>query len=103
MVSLASDKIQCNFAKMRSKKDLIWISLKRAFQVIAALYLLIGLADIFVGDPTTPLLQRFPLAWFLYWPKLFLPYRDKITDLDLIVSLSLDLVVFAGVSFLISA
>jgi hypothetical protein len=87
---------------MRSKKNLFWKSLKRALQLIAGLYLLILFSDIFVGDPTTPLLQRFPPAWILYWPKLFLSPRPKITDLDLIVSLSLDMVAFSVLIFLIS-
>ena len=85
--------------QMKSTPRLVWTSLKRAFQVITFLYLLISLCDIFVGDQRTPLLQRVRLAWVLYWPKLLLSQRPEITDRDLLVSLSVDLVVFSTAIF----
>lgn len=79
---------------METKKKAIWLSLKRAFSLTAAVYLSLEVAAIFVGDPVAPLLQRFPLAWILYWPKIFFMPNTALTDRDLAVCLVLNIAAY---------
>ena len=79
-----------------------WLSLKRAFTVTAAVYFLLGIVGLFAGDPATPLLNRFPLAWIWYWPKLFFGGGATVTDRDLIISLALNVAAYTMLIYAIS-
>jgi hypothetical protein len=85
-----------------NKAGRLWLSLKRAFTVTAAVYFVLTIVALFVGDPMTPLLNRFPLAWIWYWPKLFLWSGATVTDRDLIVSLALNIVAYTTLIYAIS-
>src|SRR5690348_10979343 len=60
-----------------------------------SLSLFIDIVDIFVGNQDLLLLQRLPLAWILYWPKLFLHAGPHISDLDRGVSSLVDTILCA--------
>jgi hypothetical protein len=87
---------------MKVNSGPLWPSMKRAFTVTAAVYFLLAIGGLFIGDPTTPLLNRFPLAWIWYWPKLFLAGSATVTDRDLIVSLVLNIAAYTILIYAIS-
>jgi hypothetical protein len=85
-----------------NKAGRLWLSLKRAFTVTAAIYFVLTIVALFVGDPMTPFLNRFPLAWIWYWPKLFLGGGATVTDRDLIISLALNIAAYTMLIYAIS-
>jgi hypothetical protein len=80
----------------------LWHSLKRAFTLTCAVYFLLGLIDVFAGDPIIPLLERLPLAWIWYWPKLFLSRSTTVTDRELFVSLAVNIAVYTVAIYAVS-
>jgi outer membrane lipoprotein-sorting protein len=82
----------------------VWLSLNRGFTLTAVVYFLLHIVEVFVGEPTTPLLERLPLAWVWYWPKLFFSRSANTTDRDLFFALVVNIIVytiaFYGISLL---
>ena len=88
---------------LQPKTKLVWLSVRRALVLTAVLYLIVGLfAPIFVGDPVTPLLERFPLAWILYWPKLFLGLNSAVSNRDLVICLGFNIAAYSVVIYTIT-
>jgi hypothetical protein len=84
------------------KRKSLWWCLGRAFTLTAVLYLFIELTALFVGDPATPLLKRFPLAWILYWPKQFSPPSTTITGNEVVVCVFLNIAVYTGAIYAVA-
>jgi hypothetical protein len=59
------------------------------------LWFLVDVADLFTVDSDLLLLQRLPLAWLLYWPKLILQRGSHLREIDRVFSLTVNVVLFA--------
>src|SRR5256885_848583 len=77
---------------MRKK---ILLSLGAGVQITLNLFLAFVIIGLIEGNAEIPLLQRLPIAWLYYWPKLILNSSKYLNNSDELVSFFSNIIIYS--------